>query len=199
MAKRLNISYDSDLIEAISADFDLRQPNKEALRKLIFTLDGEYDPSVMQVLNLATGVGKTYLMAAFIEYLRKQGVGNVVIITPGKVVQSKTVKNFVPGDSKYIPGAELVPEIVTPQDYSAWINRQNSVSTFFSGRDLPTLAFIFNIQQLIAPNSLEGETHGTTQDAERRKARRFDENAGVLFDYLKELDDLVVIADESHL
>lgn len=59
MTKRLNISYDSDLIESISADFDLRNPNKEALRTLVFTLDGDYDPSVMQVLNLATGVGKT--------------------------------------------------------------------------------------------------------------------------------------------
>jgi len=92
MANKLNISYDSDLIESISADFDLRTPNKEALRKLIFTLDGDYDTSVMQVLNLATGVGKTYLMAAFIEYLRRQGISNVVIVTPGKTVQSKTVQ-----------------------------------------------------------------------------------------------------------
>ena len=72
MTKRLNISFDSDLLEAISSDFDLRAPNKEALRKLIFTLDGDYDPQVQQVLNLATGVGKTYLMAAFVEYLRGQ-------------------------------------------------------------------------------------------------------------------------------
>jgi type III restriction enzyme len=61
------------------------------------------------------------------------------------------------------------------------------------------LAFIFNIQQLIAPKEAEGDTHGATQDAMRRKPRRVDENAGVLFDYLKGLDDLVVIADESHL
>lgn len=61
------------------------------------------------------------------------------------------------------------------------------------------LAFIFNIQQLIAPKETEGDTHGATQDVMRRKPRRFDENAGVLFDYLKNLDDLVVIADKSHL
>ena len=42
MAKRLSISFDSDLLEAISSDFDLRAPNKEAL----FTLDGDYDPQV---------------------------------------------------------------------------------------------------------------------------------------------------------
>lgn len=199
MANKLNISYDSELIDSISADFDLRDPNKEALRKLIFTLDGSYDPAQMQVLNLATGVGKTYLMAAFIEYLRQQGIGNVVIVTPGKTVQSKTVQNFTPGSPRYISGSQVPPDIVTPQDYSEWVTRINGGPRLSYGREVPVLAFIFNIQQLIAPKSLEGETHGASQDAERRKPRRFDENAGVLFDYLKRLDDLVVIADESHL
>lgn len=199
MANRLNISFDSDMLESISSEFDLRAPNKEALRQLVFTLDGDYDPSVMQVLNLATGVGKTYLMAAFVEYLRRQGVGNVVIVTPGKTVQAKTVQNFTPGTPRYITGAAVPPEVVTPQDYSAWIARQNGPAQLSFGRETPMLAFIFNIQQLIAPKEAEGVTHGGTQDAMRRKPRRFDENAGVLFDYLKNLDDLVVIADESHL
>ena len=199
MANRLNISFDSDMLESISSEFDLRAPNKEALRQLVFTLDGDYDPTVMQVLNLATGVGKTYLMAAFVEYLRRQGVGNVVIVTPGKTVQAKTVQNFTPGSPRYITGAAVPPEVVTPQDYSAWIARQNGPARLTFGREVPMLAFIFNIQQLIAPKEAEGDTHGGTQDAMRRKPRRFDENAGVLFDYLKNLDDLVVIADESHL
>lgn len=199
MANRLNISFDSDMLESISAEFDLRAPNKEALRQLVFTLDGDYDATVMQVLNLATGVGKTYLMAAFVEYLRRQGVGNVVIVTPGKTVQAKTVQNFTPGTPRYITGAAVPPEVVTPQDYSAWIARQNGPARLTFGREEPMLAFIFNIQQLIAPKEAEGDTHGATQDAMRRKPRRFDENAGVLFDYLKGLDDLVVIADESHL
>lgn len=100
MVTRLNISFDSDLLEQISAEFDLRAPNRQALRQLIFTLDGDYDPKVMQVLNLATGVGKTYLMAAFVEYLRRQGVGNVMIVTPGKTVQAKTIQNFTPGSPR---------------------------------------------------------------------------------------------------
>lgn len=199
MAKRLSISFDSDLLESISAEFDLRAPNKAALRQLVFTLDGDYDPDVMQVLNLATGVGKTYLMAAFVEYLRCQGVGNVVIVTPGKTVQAKTVANFTPGNKRYIAGSQVPPDVVTPQDYSAWVTRTNGQATLAYGYDAPVLAFIFNIQQLIAPKSLEGETHGSTQAALQRKPRRFDESAGVLFDYLKGLDDLVVIADESHL
>ncbi|MGQ4574947.1 DEAD/DEAH box helicase [Dermabacteraceae bacterium P7006] len=199
MGKALQISFDSDLLEEIAGNFDLREPNKQALRQLLFTLDGGYDPSVMQVLNLATGVGKTYLMAAFIEYLRRQGVGNVMIVTPGKTVQHKTVQNFTNGSPRYIPGAEMPPDVVTPQDYSQYVARLNAGQPFVLPTGAPILAFVFNIQQLIAPKNVEGDTHGNTQDATRRKPRKFDENAGVLFDYLKGLDDLVVIADESHL
>ncbi len=199
MTTKLNIRFDSEMLEEISSEFDLRAPNKEALRELIHTLDGAYDPSVMQVLDLATGVGKTYLMAAFMEYLRRQGIGNVVIVTPGKTVQSKTVQNFTPGSPRYIKGSAVPPDVVTPQDYSAWVARLDGPEQLTFGQEVPMLAFIFNIQQLIAPKEADGSTHGTTQDAIRRKPRRFDENAGVLFDYLKSLDDLVVIADESHL
>lgn len=199
MSERLSIEYDSGLIDSISADFDLRKPNRDALRELVFTLDGEFDPATMQVLNLATGVGKTYLMAAFVEYLRRQGVRNVVIVTPGRVVQAKTVQNFSPGSPRYVEGSPCPPEVVTPQDYSAWVVRSNGPALLSYAHEVPVLAFIFNIQQLIAPRSLEGETHGDGVQAARRKPRRFDESAGVLFDYLRELDDLVVIADESHL
>lgn len=199
MTVKLNISFDADMLEAISSEFELRAPNKEALCKLVSTLHGDYDPSVMQVLNLATGVGKTYLMAAFMEYLRRQGIGNVVIVTPGKTVQSKTVQNFTPGSPRYITGSAVPPDVVTPQDYSAWVARQDGPAQLTFGQEIPMLAFIFNIQQLIAPKDPDGDTRGATQDAARRRPRRFDETAGQLFDYLKDLNDLVVIADESHL
>lgn len=200
MAERLDIVYDPDLIEQVASDFDLRKPNKNALKKLVQRIDeGEYDPAVMQVMNLATGVGKTYLMAAFVEYLRLQGVGNVVIVTPGRVVQAKTRLNFTPGSNRFIAGAAIPPEVVTPQDYSAWIARMNGPSAATRGQDVPTLAFVFNIQQLIAPRSLDGATQGGGRSEQQRRPRKFDESAGVLFDYLKSLPDLAVIADESHL
>ena len=140
MAERLGIVYDPDLIEQVASDFDLRKPNKIALKKLVQRIDeGEYDPAVMQVMNLATGVGKTYLMAAFVEYLRLQGVGNVVIVTPGRIVQAKTRLNFTPGSNRFIAGAAIPPEVVTPQDYSAWIARMNGPSANIYGQDVPTL------------------------------------------------------------
>ena len=174
---RLHLNLDNDLVEEISSDFDLRAPNKEALIELIKTLSGGYNSDDMQVLNLATGVGKTYLMAAFIEYLRKQGIKNVLIVTPGKTVQAKTVQNFSMGSPRYITGSPVPVDVVTPKDYSQWIKRQNSsIQRLPIGRagELAMLAFVFNIQQLIAPNDTEGATKGSSQDSIRRKPRRFD-------------------------
>ena len=69
--KRLDIPFNESMIAEISSDFDLRTPNREALTKLVETFSGDYNPSIMNVLDMATGAGKTYLMAAFIEYLRQ--------------------------------------------------------------------------------------------------------------------------------
>jgi len=198
--KRLDITFDQSDIDAIASDFDLRAPNKKALRALVMALtDDDFDPRVPQVLNLATGVGKTYLMAAFVEYLRRQGIEHVMIVTPSLTVQTKTVQNFTPGSGRYIAGAPVAPMVTTPQDYSAWRTRQSGPASLAFGPENPVMAFIFNIQQLIAPKSLDGETKGSKTTAAQLRTRKFDESSGALFEYLATREDLVVIADESHL
>lgn len=198
--KSLSITFDQHEINAVASDFDLRQPNKEALRQLIFALTADdFDPAVMQVMHIATGVGKTYLMAAFIEYLRRQGVNNVLIVTPSLTVQSKTIKNFTAGEKQYIAGSPIPPEVTTPRDYSAWRTSQTLQQINFSEENRPAMLFIFNIQQLIAPTKSNTGTHKATDNAVRWRTRTFDETSGSLFEYLQGLDDLVLIADESHL
>ena len=56
-----------------------------------------------------------------------------------KKLQSKTVQNFVPGNDKYIEGAHVPPDIVTPQDYSAWRSRINGTPKLSYGREVPAL------------------------------------------------------------
>lgn len=200
MDKQLGIFFDQSDIDSIAADFDLRGPNKRALRQLVLALtDDDFDRHVPQVMNLATGVGKTYLMAAFIEYLRRQGVCNVMIVTPSLTVQSKTIQNFSAGTKRYIPGAGVPPEVVTPQDYSAWRVSLANADLVRSGGNDPSMAFIFNIQQLIAPKDLDGDTTKATNASAATRVRRFVEDSGSLFEYLQSLPNLVVIADESHL
>lgn len=192
----LSISLDQSIIDQIALEFDLRPPNREGLRQLVAALAGKFDPQQPLVMDMATGSGKTFLMAAAIEYLRRQGLRNVMVVTPSLVVQNKTVQNFSEGSRRYIQGFEVPPSVVSPQAYHEWRMRR----TALVGHDAaePSMVFIFNVQQLISPKRTDKSKTGTP-DATRTKIRKFQEDSGALYDYLTELDDLIVIADESHL
>lgn len=173
----LPISLDQGMIAQIASEFDLRAPNKEGLRQLIFHLTGDFDPLDPLVLNMATGAGKTYLMTAAVEYLRRQGIRNVMVVTPSLVVQNKTVQNFTHGSRRYVGGFEVVPDVVSPQSYDAWRLRQSSL--FPGGEADPSMVFVFNVQQLVAPKKTD--TSGTgTLEGQRTKIRKFQEDAGAL-------------------
>ena len=63
----------NDLIEGIAARLDLRAPNEEALETLAFEMECYFgteggQPPWEAVIDAATGVGKTYILAAAIEY-----------------------------------------------------------------------------------------------------------------------------------
>jgi len=194
----LNLTVDQALVDQISREFGLRPHNAAGLRELVLALSADFDPARPHVMDMCTGSGKTYLMAGFIEYLRRMGHRHVMVVTPSTVVQSKTVQNFTPGTRRHIVGAGVEPMVTTPQDYSAWRAAQAARSGPIFGQGASQL-FVFNIQQLIAPKQDDGETVGEGPAAAQRRIRRFDESAGNLFEYLRERDDLVVIADESHL
>lgn len=192
----LPISLDRSTIDQIAQEFDLRTPNKEGLRQLIFHLTGDFDPLEPLVLHMATGAGKTYLMAAAVEYFRRQGLHNILIVTPSLVVQDKTVQNFTNGSRRYVGGFTISPDVVSPQSYNAWRLRQ--ASNMFEDHSDPSMVFIFNVHQLVAPR--ETKTSSTkTLDGQRTKIRKFQEDSGSLYEYLTGLEDLIVIADESHL
>jgi type III restriction enzyme len=190
--------YDRAAIEDIAARFGLREHNTAALDRLVQVLTDEFDASVPQVMNMATGSGKTYLMAALIEYLREMGVRNVMVITPSLVVQSKTVQNFTLGTTRYIPGSDRTPAVVTPDDYTEWTHTDHSQDFFGQNADAVQL-FVFNIHQLIAPKELDGSTTGHTAQDGQRRTRKQTETHGSLYEYLRQAEDLVVIADEHHL
>ena len=72
---------------------------------------------------LATGVGKTRLMGAFIAYLHlEHGINNFFILAPNLTIYKKLVTDFTPNTIKYVfKGiSEFVtdpPEIITGDDY----------------------------------------------------------------------------------
>lgn len=188
----LNLPYLPELVEELAAAFSLRPHNKQALDVVAKAIADGYDPATQQVLDMATGAGKTYFLAAFVEYLRRQGVYNVLVVTPGLVVQEKTVHNFTPGHPKYIAGADVPAQVASPGSLSVL-----STNQLFMGEQ-PTRLYVFNIQQLIGPKKSD-ENAKTGAGVMRRGLRRDNELYGNIFAQLQELDDLVIIADESHL
>ncbi|APU13082.1 DEAD/DEAH box helicase [Actinoalloteichus fjordicus] len=175
------VPFNCALVEEIKARMNLREPNADALAAVAKEIEEGNGREV--VCDLATGVGKTYLAAALVEYIAVQGVRNVLIVTPGTTIQSKTVGNFTPGHPKFVPHAEHQPLLITSVNYS-----RGQVGDALHSNDVLKL-FVFNVQQLIRP------TANTS-----RKLRQDDEFVGgPLYEHLRSVNDLVVIADEHHV
>ena len=197
MTQRLNLSFDENLVAELTSKFDLREPNAEALTELVKRIEeGNYDALEPLVLNLATGAGKTYVMAAFIEYLRRQGHPSVMVVTPTKVVQDKTVLDFTQGSHRYIGGFDVPPRLVTPGDVSN-LRVNDAAADLFVGEGASTL-YVFNVHQLFPPKE-GGKNVATGDEAARRRTWKFQEDSGALAQRLIDTEDLVIIADESHL
>lgn len=130
---------------------------------------------------LATGVGKTRLMGAFIAYLFTQhNIHNFFVVAPGTTVYDKLKKDL--GDtnhSKYVFKClscfSIPPTIIIDEDY------RNKPISFL---DSDVRIFIFNIDKF---------------NKENANMRRINEYLGnSFFMELSALPDLVLIMDESH-
>ena len=179
---------DLDRVEAIAARLDLREPNKDALRTAILRIAAHYvidhePPPFEAVLDVATGVGKTYVLASVIEYLAADGVRNFAVIVPGKTILGKTVGNFTPGHPKsLLGGMEVQPVVITSENFASPAMRAAMEDTE------QVKLFIFTVQALLKPESKVG-----------RRTHKFQEGLGEAFyAHLQNVPDLVVFADEHH-
>lgn len=138
--------------------------------------------------SIATGIGKTRLMAAIIAYLHlKHGIRHFFVLAPNLTLYQKLIRDF--GDTTYekyvFKGmSEFVsypPQIVTGETYNG---RTHSL---FS----PLQINIFNIAKF------NKDTKNSTKGISRM--RRLSEYIGEsYFDYLAGLPDLVILMDEAH-
>jgi len=137
---------------------------------------------------LATGVGKTRLMGAFITYLHlAHGINNFFVLAPNLTIYNKLIADFTPNTSKYVfkgiaEFATDPPELITGDNYEA-----NAGSLF----DIFTRCKvnIFNISKI------NSEVRGGKSPRIKRLSEYIGES---YFDYLAELPDLVLLMDESH-
>jgi type III restriction enzyme len=137
---------------------------------------------------LATGVGKTRLMGAFISYLHlAHGMNNFFVLAPNLTIYNKLITDFTPNTPKYVfkgiaEFATDAPAIITGDNY------ESSAGTLFDLM-LRCKINIFNISKI------NSEVRGGRSPRIKRLSEYIGES---YFDYLAGMDDLVILMDESH-
>ena len=144
--------------------------------------------------SIATGVGKTRLMGACISYLYlEKGVRNFFVLAPNLTIYDKLIEDFGnPSNPKYVFNgiAEFVhnrPVIITGDNYA-------SLGGLFSESEIRIN--VFNISKF------NKDASTPTRGAEKGRLPRIKRLAEYLgqsyWDYLSNLDDLVILMDEAH-
>jgi len=137
---------------------------------------------------LATGVGKTRLMGAFISYLHlAHGINNFFVMAPNLTIYNKLITDFTPNTPKYVfqgiaEFASDPPEIITGDNYKA------KAGTLFD-LTLRCKVNIFNISKI------NTEVRGGKPPRIKRLSEYIGES---YFEYLAGLPDLILMMDESH-
>lgn len=221
-------------VNAIANRLSLRQPQRDALEILdriceIVQLDKNTDlAEALRIIRgefptvesferdfpslcfaLATGVGKTRLMGAFIAYLyRVEKIRHFFVLAPNLTIYNKLIADFTPNNPKYVfqgiaEFAGNPPEIITGDNYESGrgvraeaIVRQRRMfgeSTTLQRKlifdESPIHINIFNISKI------NSEVRGDKVPRIKRLSEYIGES---YFAYLSDLDDLVLLMDESH-
>jgi type III restriction enzyme len=202
-------------VNAISSRLSLRQPQRDSLEILAHVLEmcppkkgGDLEAQLAKVQEiytniasfdrefvslcfaLATGVGKTRLMGAFMSLLYTQyGVRNFFVLAPNLTIYNKLITDFSPASPKYVLNglqefANNPPLVITGDNYDSGID----VGSGRLNQDEVTIN-VFNVAKI------SSEVRG----GKAPRIKRLSEYIGQsYFEYLASLDDLVMIMDESH-
>lgn len=183
LKKNMNLDEAKDKIKKLGARFNEVKKFSEFERAF---------PNVC--FSLATGVGKTRLMGAFIAYLHiEKGINNFFVLAPNLTIYNKLIDDLSNiSSSKYVfkgisRFAASYPQIITGDNYNKHQDfLQQTQNTFINCVKIN----IFNISKI---NADVDKATGLP------RIKRLSEYLGEsYFDYLKNLPDLVLLMDESH-
>lgn len=148
----------------------------------LYPICSDFERDFMSLtFSLATGVGKTRLMGAFIAYLYTQkNIRNFFIVAPNATIYDKLKKDFSDSSSqKYVFRGlgcfSIAPQIITDDDY-----KSKQITAFESNIRI----FVYNIDKF------------NKEDANMKKVNEIIGDS--FYQYLSSLQDLVLIMDESH-
>ncbi|MGW6268693.1 DEAD/DEAH box helicase family protein [Streptomyces sp. NPDC055060] len=183
------LQFQADLLNEVAHRLDLREPNRKAIESVILRTSDHYDVQERIhpfecIVDSATGVGKTYVMAGLIEYLAyaENPSRNFLLLAPGRTIRDKSALNFTPGNLKSLrPLMRSDPYLITAENFRL----QAARAAMDDAR--VTKLYVFTVQALTSATGEGRATHVPT------------ENLGASFyERLARLDDLVVLADEHH-
>lgn len=188
-------------LEILDRVTEIVPPRKDAdIQAALDTIRSEF-PSVTDFerdfpslcFALATGVGKTRLMGAFISYLYlARGIQNFFVMAPNLTIYQKLIADFTPNTPKYVfkgiaEFATEPPVIITGDTYEQGIGVRTADT--LPGFERQVHINIFNISKI------NTEVRGGHAPRIKRLSEYIGES---YFDYLAALKDLVLIMDESH-
>jgi len=183
----LRVQY--DLLNEVARRLALRAPNFKAVESVLLRTSDHYDVQGNTepyecIVDSATGVGKTYVMAGLMEYLAGADTParNFLLLAPGRTIRDKSIRTFTSGSTKSLRRyLRSNPVVITADNF-------NTQATRIAMDDATaTKLYIFTVQAL------------TSSTGEGRATHEAQENLGTsFFQYLAQLDDLVILADEHH-
>jgi type III restriction enzyme len=141
---------------------------------------------------LATGVGKTRLMGAFIAYLHlAHGINNFFVLAPNLTIYNKLIADFTRNTPKYVfkgiaEFAQQAPLIITGDNYD---QSGAAVNDQLMGFAHDVRINIFNIAKI------SSEMRGGKEPRIKRMREVLGDS---YFNHLANLSDLVLLMDESH-
>ena len=162
------------LKDNLNPKFELRPYQKEAFARFLLCVEEDFDGKEMPLhllFNMATGSGKTLIMAGLILYLYEKGYRNFLFFVNSNNIIEKTKDNFLnPLSSKYLFNETLhfgsVRVTVTPVPNFEGVN-ENDINICFT-----------TIQQLHIDLNAQKENGLTYEDFKDKK--------------------IVLLADEAH-
>ncbi len=207
------------VLHAVTGRLSLRPPQEESLKRLVRALEASPDllsherdvAAVLSTLKaefptledferefpslcfaLATGVGKTRLMGAFIAYLHlAHGINNFFVLAPNLTIYNKLITDFTRNTPKYVfkgiaEFAQQPPLIITGDNYD---QTGAAVDDQPQGFAHDVRVNIFNISKI------NSEVRGGKEPRIKRMKEVLGDS---YFNHLANLPDLVLLMDESH-
>ena len=176
------------IVNTISARLSLRPPQRKSL-EILADIDDQVsfakgtDPSfALEIIHdlypnvsdferdfpslcfaLATGVGKTRLMGAFIAYLNQaKRIADFFVLAPNLTIYNKLIGDFTPTTSKYVfQGIESFasnpPEIITSDNYESGrgVRPTRRVQQGLPGVNVPSDTVYINIFNIDVKNKIK--------------------------------------------